>query len=114
MITKGIFLESKRTGLLKNVKDEISRPLVSREIQKQKWVQFSGHPVAVTIMMFIMKMIMGLFLKILKMKVRLCYKILEMLRQLYFLIFMLRPVPPQAISTPCLLLSNIIPNYYSW
>ena len=36
MITKWIFFESARKGLLKNVQDEISRPLESREIQKTK------------------------------------------------------------------------------
>ena len=35
-ITKWIFLESTRKGLLKNVQDRISKPLGGREIQKTK------------------------------------------------------------------------------
>ena len=35
-ITKWIFLESTRKGLLKNVQDGISRPIGSREIHKAK------------------------------------------------------------------------------
>ena len=36
MIKNWIFLKSTRDGLLKNVKDEIFRPLGSRKIQKTK------------------------------------------------------------------------------
>ena len=43
MITKWIFLESAR----KNVQDEISRPLRSREIHKKSVYSFAGHPVFV-------------------------------------------------------------------
>ena len=43
--TKWISLKSKQKGLLKNVKDEISRPLGSREIQITKVCSFAGHPV---------------------------------------------------------------------
>ena len=40
-------LESTQKGLLKNVKDGISRPLESREIKKKGLYSFAGHPVQV-------------------------------------------------------------------
>ena len=46
IITKWIFLESKRKELLKIVQYGISRPLGSRENKKNKSVNsFAGHPV---------------------------------------------------------------------
>ena len=45
---KIIFLKSTQKGLLKNAQDGISRPLGSREIQKNKsGNRFGGHPVGV-------------------------------------------------------------------